>query len=337
MFAEAAEAPVVAERQLSALAEPLAELGDRLRHLNPRLVTTCARGSSDHAATFAKYLFESRALAPVASYSPSISSIYKADPAKLAGTLFLAISQSGRSPDLVLSAEAARDAGALVVALVNDVGSPLAAAAEITLPMGAGPERSVAATKSYIGSLLALVGIAQAWSGDEDLGAARTAAPLILREAWAQDWSAAIPALRGASNLYVLGRGLNLGVAQEAALKLKETCGIHAEAFSLAEVRHGPMALVGPDFPVLMIVPPDEARSGFEALAAEFAERGAPVLAAGKAGLGTIQLAVDARVPAMLAPAAAIMSFYRLANALSLARGLHPDRPPHLKKVTETR
>ena len=334
---EAQESAGVAQRQLAEHPALMADLGGRLRRLDPPVVITCARGSSDHAATFAKYLIETRALTPTASHAPSVSSVYSASPRKLRGALFLAISQSGRSPDLLVSAEAARAAGALVVALVNDTDSPLAAMAEVTVPLLAGPERSVAATKSYIASLLALLQLVAAWTEDEDLARAAVGAPTALTDAWGQDWSAAAAPLVRASGLFVIGRGLSLAVAQEAALKLKETCGLHAEAYSAAEVRHGPMAIVGPGFPVLMLAPNDAAAEGFEALAGEFLERGAPVIMAGAAHPGAINLPGSGDLPPTLAPLATVQSFYRFVAELSLARGLDPDRPPHLSKVTETR
>ncbi len=337
MHAEAAEAAELAQRQLDRLGEQIGRLGDTLRRLDPALVITCARGSSDHAATFAKYLIETRVRTPVASFAPSTSSIYDTDWRKLKGTLFLAISQSGASPDLVASARAARDAGAFVVAIVNEAGTPLAEVAEQTIPMLAGPERSVAATKSFIASLLVLSHVVQAWTQDDELRAGLTQAPKLLREAWALDWGPALPALQDATNLYVIGRGLGLGIAQEAALKLKETCGLHAEAYSAAEVRHGPMAIVGKGFPVLMLVPNDEAGGAFVPLAQEFAARGARVLMAGGAAAGAVCLPGLEDAHVALAPIAGIQTFYRLAARLSLARGLDPDRPPHLQKVTETR
>jgi len=337
MFAEAAEAPAVAERQAAELAEPMERLGDRLRALDPPLVVTCARGSSDHAATFAKYLIETHVRTPVASFAPSTSSVYGTEWRKLEGTLFIAISQSGRSPDLLASARAAGEAGACVLALVNDADSPLAEGADVTIPMLAGPERSVAATKSFLGSLLALTRMVAAWTEDGELAGALAGAPGLLRGAWDLDWSPALPSLSEARGLYVLGRGLTLGAAQEAALKLKETCGLHAEAYSAAEVKHGPMAIVGEGFPVLMLVPGDEAAADFAPLARDFAERGASVLFAGPRQDGTARLPVLTGIHPVLAPIAAVQSFYRLAATLSLARGFDPDRPPHLKKVTETR
>lgn len=337
MYAEAAEAASVAERQLSELKHDMHALGPRLREIDPPLVITCARGSSDHAATFAKYLIETRARTPVASFAPSTSSLYATPWRHLGGALFLAISQSGRSPDILISARAAKEAGALVVAIVNDADSPLAEVAEVTLPLLAGPERSVAATKSFIASLLVILGLVAAWTDEDDLNRAAADAPRVLRDAWDLDWSPAVAALTGASSLFVLGRGLSYGIAQEAALKLKETCGLHAEAYSAAEVKHGPMALVGAGFPVMMLVPSDEGRDAFAALADDFIGRQAQVIMAGSEQEGALSLPFLPGLHPVLAPIATIQSFYRFAVSLSLARGLDPDRPPHLRKVTETR
>lgn len=336
-FAEASEAASVAERQLAEFAPLMRPLGQRLRGLDAAFVLTCARGSSDHAATFAKYLIETRARRPVASHAPSISSLYATRWRKLEGALFLAISQSGRSPDILASARDARDAGALVVALVNDDSAPLAETADVTIPLLAGPERSVAATKSFIASLLALLHLVATWTEDDDLQDALTGTPDILRRAWQLDWSPAVETLAGATSMFVIGRGLNLAIAQEAALKLKETCGLHAEALSAAEVRHGPMALVGPGFPVLMLAPDDEARQSFRPLVEDFIGRGAKVILAGDAVPGALTLPSQAGLHPALAPLATIQSFYRLAVQLSLARGRDPDHPPGLNKVTRTR
>jgi glutamine---fructose-6-phosphate transaminase (isomerizing) len=341
MQTEAAQCAAVADRQLAELAHDMRLLGERLRAMDPPVVLTCARGSSDHAATFAKYLIETRVRTPVASFAPSTSSLYATPWRRLAGSLFLAISQSGRSPDLVLSARAAREAGAFVIALVNDPASPLSDVAELTVPLLAGTERSVAATKSFVASLLVISHLVASWTEEEDLHRALADAPRVLREAWDLDWSPAVAALSGETSLFVIGRGLTLGIAQEAALKLKETCGLHAEAFSAAEVKHGPMALVRPGFPVVMLPPSDEGGEDFEALAGEFIGRGARVILTGVGQdrpQGALVLPGLPRLDhPVLAALATIQSFYRLAASLSLARGFDPDRPPHLHKITETR
>jgi glucosamine--fructose-6-phosphate aminotransferase (isomerizing) len=176
--------------------------------------------------------------------------------------LYLVISQSGKSPDLLRNAQAAKAAGARVVALVNVEDSPLAELADTVLPLCAGPEKSVAATKSYLASLAAILHLGAVWHGDAALVATLADLPASLRRAWQADWQAVTDGLVEAHNLFVLGRGLGLAAAQEAALKFKETCGLHAEAYSSAEVKHGPMALVGPGFPVLAFAQPDETGTG---------------------------------------------------------------------------
>lgn len=334
MFREAAEAADAVARQLRENQALIASLAAELRARPPRFIVTAARGSSDHAATYAKYVFETRLGIITASAAPSVSSVYAAQPG-LADALYIAISQSGRSPDLVQHARMARAAGAQVLALVNVVDSPLAAVAHRVVPLHAGPERSVAATKSYICALTAILQLAAAWRDDDDLPRAVQTLPTALRDSWSHDWSAALDVFTPARNLFVIGRGLGLGVAQEAALKFKETCGLHAEAFSAAEVRHGPMTLVGADFPVLCFAQEDDTLAGLEQLVAEFRARGARVLVASPLGSAVDGLPVS-RAHAACTPILTIQSFYRMVNALALRRGRNPDIPPHLNKVTET-
>lgn len=334
MYREAAESAEVVRVQLAANRDRVRRLAAALGELAPSAVVTCARGSSDHAATCAKYLLETRCGVLTSSAAPSVSSVYAAHQ-NLERTLFLAISQSGRSPDLVAAVRAARGAGALVVALVNETESPLAEVADHVLPLHAGAETSVAATKSFVAAVSAILQLVAEWSGDAVLGRALAELPRDLERAWQLDWQPAVARLRAAQSLFVLGRGIALGVAQEAALKLKETCGLHAEALSAAELRHGPMALVQPGFPVLMFAQDDETRAGNAELAALLAENGAALVVAGldvPKALVLPSLRADPAVqPLLLA-----LAFYRLAEALSRARGFDPDRPPHLAKVTET-
>jgi glucosamine--fructose-6-phosphate aminotransferase (isomerizing) len=335
MFREAAEAADAVRRQLGRNAEAAHRLGLALRFFRPRAVVTCARGSSDHAATFAKYLIETRTGVITASAAPSVSSVYGTSQ-DLRECLFLAISQSGRSPDLLASARAAKAAGATVVALVNAEDSPLAGLADHVLPLAAGEERSVAATKSYLAALAAIVHLVSEWTGDDRLKEALEAAPAELERAWQLDWEPAVRRLKDAQHLYVIARGTGLGIAQEAALKCKETCSLHAEAFSEAEVRHGPQALLRPGFPALLFAQSDAARAGIEDLAADLVQRGVQVFIAGGSVPGaTVLPALDGHPT--LQPLFLIQSFYRVANALACARGCNPDRPPHLRKVTETR
>ncbi|HEY2753345.1 MAG TPA: SIS domain-containing protein [Phenylobacterium sp.] len=335
MFREAAEACDVIRTQLIRNAPIVAALAKRLRAAPPRAVVTFGRGSSDHAATFARYLIETRLGVVTSSAAPSVSSVYDASPG-MAGMLCLAISQSGRSPDLLAAAQAASSAGALVVALVNDEASPLAAQADLTIPLGAAPERSVAATKSYIAALAAATQLTAHWIEDGALLEALDGLPDLLAEAWRRPWTAAPGRLVDARSLYVLGRGIGFGIAQEAALKFKETCGLHAEAFSTAEVQHGPMALVGKGFPILAFAQDDETRPGVEAAVEACVNQGASVMKVGGADqAGVIRLPAPNAHP-VLEPIVFVQGFYRMVCELAVARGFDPDRPPHLSKVTET-
>jgi len=334
MYGESAQAPAVVRAQLAANAGRVARLAERLREGPPRAVVTCARGSSDHAATFARYLIETRLGILTSSASPSVSSVYEVTP-DLVGMVMLAISQSGASPDLLATVSRARSNGARIVAMVNAESSPLAQLADDVIPLAAGPELSIAATKSYLASLAAIVQLVASWARDAELAAALENAPPLLERAFGLDWSAAVTRLTGVNNLYVIGRGLGLGIAQEAALKFKETCGLHAEALSAAELRHGPMALVRAHFPLLVFTQNDESRTGVVQLAGELAAKGAAVLVAGAEVPQATILPTESAHP-VIEPLLYAQSFYRMANALSLARGHDPDRPPNLSKVTET-
>ena len=334
MFEEAADASNAVRAQLRHASAPMRALGAKLRELNPRAVITCARGSSDHAATYAKYLIETHAQVLTASAAPSVSSVYGVTQ-DVHGCLVLAISQSGRSPDLLATVASAKASGAIVLALCNSADSPLMAAADLAIELHAGPERSVAATKSYLASLAAIAQLVAAWKEDAKLEAALAQLPDLMDRSWALDWSAALPELESAENLYVVGRGLGLSAAQEVALKCKETCGIHAEAFSSAELRHGPFALLRKGFPALLLAQHDATRPGIETLAVELVRRGVPVLLAGANAAGPVLLP-SVEAAAELAPILLAQSAYRMIASLAVRRGLDPDRPPHLHKITET-
>jgi glucosamine--fructose-6-phosphate aminotransferase (isomerizing) len=333
MYQEAAEAPDCVENQLQRNAAPLAALADQLRDHPPAAMVTIGRGTSDYAATYARFLVETRLGVLASPLSHSIFSVFKA-PLSLENTLCLAISQSGRSPDLLAAARAARDSGAIVVALVNDPDSPLAEIASIVLPQWADPERSAAATKSFITSLSAIAQLVAFWSGDDAMQAALPKLPSALAEAWQEDWSPCIEQLQTADHLYTVGRGLHLAIAQEAAHKLKETCKIHAEAFSSAEVLHGPNELAGKDFPVLLFRSEDASDPSVQEAARLLSAQGAPVMIAGGGDPGALPVP-RAPHPA-LAPILQIQAFYRMANALAVERGHNPDQPRHVQKVTHT-
>ena len=335
MFREAQEASHIVAKQLASNEALMEALGAKLRALKPRAVVTCARGSSDHAAMFAKYVIETRLGLLVSSAAPSVSSVYAAKQ-MLEGTVFVAISQSGKSPDLVRTAEAAKAGGAYIIALVNVTRSPLAELADTVIPLHAGPEKSVAATKSYIGSLSAILQLVAYWADDSSLKRSVATLPGKLHQAWLKDWTPATRALTGARNFFVVGRGAGFAVALEAALKFKETCGLHAEAYSAAEVKHGPMAIVKAGFPVLVFSQNDATREGIADIVHDFAARGATVMTAGFKADGAIPLPYVTDADAVIEPILFIQSFYKMANALALARGYNPDEPPHLNKVTET-
>ena len=333
MEAETREIPAAVARFLAANDAAIADLGQRWRTDPPALLATCARGSSDHAATYGKYLIETLVGVPVTSVAPSVASLFAA-PVLTAKAVMVAVSQSGRSPDLLATVDAWATAGMPVVALVNDAASPLAAKADTPLPLMAGPERSVAATKSCIAAMAGFAALAAAWSRDAALAAAVADLPRTLAAALALDWRAGIEPLRHAERLFVIGRGYGQGIAQEAALKLKETCAIQAEAFSAAEVRHGPMTIVTQGFPIVALATSDAAGADVVQVARDFAERGATVLLA-RPGEGGGLPAIAAH-PA-IEPILMLASFYGLAERLSRARGRDPDRPPGLSKVTLTR
>ncbi|MEO3711605.1 SIS domain-containing protein [Roseateles sp. 2.12] len=335
MLEECLSAPAAVARQLAADQNAYAALGESLRDAPPSSLLTVARGSSDHAAHYMAYLVMARLGRLVTSLPMSLITLYQS---KIAceGLVSLAFSQSGQSPDLVAPTRFFREGGARTVAFVNAEGSPLAAAAEHVFSLHAGPENSVAATKSYIAQLVAGARVVAAWQGDEDLAAALQQLPDDLVKAAGLRWDAAVEALRGADKLFVIGRGTSLPIALEAALKFKETCGIQAEAFSGAEVKHGPMALVEEGYPLLVFAPRGPAQAGLVALAEEMRGRGARVLLAAPAGTPGAELPLACTGNEDLDPIAAIQSFYPMVEALARARGLNPDQPRHLAKVTKT-
>ncbi|WP_091777822.1 MULTISPECIES: SIS domain-containing protein [Paraburkholderia] len=310
-------------------------LAARLAQEPRHVALTVARGSSDHAASYFASLTMSRVGLPVASLPMSVATLQQA-PLQVRNQLALGFSQSGKSPDLVGTMQALREAGALTVAAVNVPDSPLEAACEFYLPLHAGPELSVAATKSYIAMLSVSAQLVAHWQKDEALLDGLKSLPDALRRAGALDWSKAVDELRDAERMIVIGRGLGLAIAQEAALKLKETSGIQAEAFSSAEVRHGPMELIDRDYPLLVFAPRGPEQAGLLQLARDMQARGARVLLAAPDDVPEATLPLVSTAHAALDPIAAILSFYVMAAGLAAARGRNPDAPRHLMKVTET-
>jgi glutamine---fructose-6-phosphate transaminase (isomerizing) len=335
MLDEARQAPAAVAHQLREDGERWQALGARLRREPPASLLTIARGSSDHAAHYAAYLVMARLGRLVTSMPMSLITLYQSE-IRCDGLASLAFSQSGQSPDLVGPTQYFGRCGALTCAFVNDADSPLARAAEWVFPLHAGEEKSVAATKSFIAQLVAGARFTAAWQDDAALAQALQALPQALERACTADWSPALETLAQADRLFVIGRGLGLPVAMEAALKLKETCGIQAEAFSGAEVQHGPMRLIEEGYPLLVFAPRGPAQPGLLELAQAMRARGARVLLAAPSGVAGATLPLVESSVAELDPVCAIQSFYPMVEALARARGSDPDRPPHLQKVTRT-
>ena len=335
MAQELSEAPMAILRQEAALARPLAELTARLQRRPPQVVVTCARGSSAHAAAFGKHLIERYAGIPVSPAAPSIASIY-GQQMHLKDQLMLAISQSGRSDDLIAMTASAKQSGALTVAITNAADSPLAQGCDFVLPICAGPELSVAATKTFIATAVALARLTAAWTKDGSLDAAIGRLPERLAAAAALDWSAVLPVLAKAGSLVTIGRGSTLAIAREAALKLKETCNRHAEAFSGAEFLHGPVALVSSRYPILMFMPTDAAAPGMRQLAGELRRLGTALFVAEQGDAGDMRLPTLAADQPEADAICLIQSFYAMAVQLAQHLDIDVDRPRHLSKVTST-
>jgi glucosamine--fructose-6-phosphate aminotransferase (isomerizing) len=335
MAREVAEIPQASKRFLSDSQPALQAAAAAMRGIDPGLIVTVARGSSDHAATYLKYAVELVAGVPVASVGPSVASVY-GRPLRLGGAVCVGISQSGRSPDIVEMMRAAGAGGALSVAITNFADSPMALASAHCLPLLAGVEQSVAATKTFVTSVLAGLALVAEWQEDEALRAAVAGLPEAFEAALALDWSALAARLTRAQSAYVLGRGPAFAIANESALKLKETCGLHAEAYSAAEVLHGPSAIVQAGFPVLALAVGDAAEAGVVQTAERLAAQGADVFITGSQAAGAVTLPMVAGLHPLVAPLVLTVAFYNFVEALARRRGFDPDTPPHLRKVTET-
>jgi glutamine---fructose-6-phosphate transaminase (isomerizing) len=326
MAAEVAEQPEVLARLLADGAAEIAEVRSAIDAYRPRFVLIAARGTSDHAALYGKYLAEIRLQLPAGLASPSTLTVYGARP-DLSGVLFIAVSQSGGSPDLLGSLEAARTCGAMTVAVTNNASSPLAEAAEHHVDIRAGAERAVAATKTYTTELLALYLLLTGG----DAAAVPDAAARTLD--FAPQAYAAAERYRFTQRLVTTARGFSYPTAREAALKLMETSYLSAQAFSAADLLHGPLAMVDPDLPVIAVVTPGAGGTAMAPVVARMVASGANVLRVGpEDGLPV----ASAGVAEDLLPILEILPLQQLAWRLALDRGGDPDRPRGLSKVTET-
>ena len=335
MAREVAEIPEAVARFLDRSGPAVTAAALALRTRDPGVITTVARGTSDHAATYLKYAVELAAGVPVASVGPSIASIYHR-PLRLKGAACIGISQSGKSPDIVEMMRSAGKGGALTIAITNFADSPMAQVTDHCLPLQAGEEKSVAATKTFIASVTAGLAVLAGWQQDADLAKAVAALPDALAKAVALDWSPLSARLVRADSVYVLGRGPGYAVACEAALKMKETCGLHAEAYSAAEVLHGPAALAQSQFPVLALGVQDAALPQLLATAERLAAQGADVFVTGAEAKGAVTLPTVPDLHPLVAPLVLAATYYAFVEGLARRRGFDPDKPPHLRKVTET-
>jgi len=340
LHSELGEGPDVVERALGEAAEQVATLARSVRRRTIDLVLIAARGSSDHAAIYAQYVLGSRNGLPVALAAPSLASVYGTPP-RLHNALVLGISQSGCSPDVVAVLEDARRQGALTAAITNDGTSELAAAAEQVIELDAGPERAVAATKTYLAEVALLAMLSSTLSGDAASAAQLRALPAALRQALGTEDDVARLAQAGAAEdrCVVLARGFHYATAREWALKLKELADVLADPYSAADFQHGPIALVGEGFPVLAVATTGPALAGVARLLRRLQEVRARILvltdAADLLGLGDgVPLPA---VPEWLAPLVAIVPAQLYAYHLARARGLDPETPRNISKVTMTR
>ncbi|MGV1871944.1 MULTISPECIES: SIS domain-containing protein [Agrobacterium] len=336
MRQEINEIPDAASRLLSNSHDALQAAGQALRERDPAFLITIARGSSDHAAHFLKYAIEQQAGRAVASIGPSLASIYNKS-LKLDQAAAISISQSGKSPDIVALAQSAAASGALTLSLTNTQPSPLSDASAHAVDINAGPELAVAATKSFFNSVLAGLAILSEWTVDTELQRSIQQLPEKLKQAVTLDWHELAAELGEADSLYMLGRGPSLAIASEAALKFKETSEMHAEAYSSAEVLHGPVALVDRRFPVVTFAARDAALTSVLATADGLAEKGALAFITADGAAYARRLPFVETGHPLTDSLALIVPFYGFVEAWSRSRGFNPDAPAALKKVTETR
>ena len=335
MLRETKAAPSAVRDLLATSAAAIDALANEFRATSIRAVVTVARGSSDHAASHFAYALLTRMGILVSSLPPSAITLHDA-PIATTGVAAISFSQSGQSPDLVVTMQALTRRRALTAAFVNDITSPLAHSVGHAIDLAAGEEESIAATKSFILQLVAGMRLLAAWSRDEPLLDAITQLPDTLERAVGADWSAAIAPLVDADRMFVIARGASLAIAAEMALKFKEVCGIQAEAFSAAEVKHGPMALIDSGYPLLVLAPRGPGQTEVLAFADAMRKQGARVLLAAADGHASAQMPIRVGTHEALDGVCAVQSFYVMVEALARARKLDPDYPPRLSKVTRT-
>jgi glucosamine--fructose-6-phosphate aminotransferase (isomerizing) len=333
---EIAEQPAVLERLLEAESAAIEALAAGLRERPPRFALIAARGSSDNVARYAQHVLGHLCRIPVALATPSLYTLYETPP-RLDGALVIGISQSGASPDVTAVIRDATEQGQVTVAITNDRASPMARAAAHVIALDAGDERSVAATKTYTASLAAVAALAAHLAGAPHLRAELRAVPGAVAAQLEQPVDEAADVAAGWERCAVTGRGANYGTAFEAALKIKELTGIAAEPFSPPDLMHGPIAVLGPDHPLLAFAPAGPGAAGVADLLDEAQRRRAPTLVAATEVVpgATVRVRLVA-TPEWLSPLPAAIPAQRLAAELAERRGVEIDRPFGLSKVTRT-
>jgi glucosamine--fructose-6-phosphate aminotransferase (isomerizing) len=331
MARETAEIPAAADRLLTRT-DVFAQIVGRIERAKPRVVVFCGRGSSNHVGVYLRYLFETRLGLLASAAAPSVITAYQRPP-QLREALFVVISQSGRSPDLVNATKLARKYNALTLAIVNEDDSPVAAASELTLPIGAGTEHAVAATKTVILSMIAGAQLVAALARDGELNVSLQHLPRRLSGALTCDWSLWADRTAGAAAAFVVGRGYALGSVRELALKVAETLRVPALGYSAAELRHGPRAAITPATPVLVLRQNDQTAATIDELTDDLRDAGESIFIAGGPA-STLPWIGDAHP--VFDPITMLIPAYLAIELAARRRGFDPDNPPYLSKVTHT-
>lgn len=345
MAQEARETPQIVREQLQKNEKIIEKIVKNIKKTDPQFAITIGRGSSDNACTYAKYLFEVELGLVTASAAPSIITVYNSN-LKVQNSLVIGISQSGKSPDICQTMEFMHKHDATTVALVNTEKSPLSKAAKFTIPLHAGEEKAVAATKSFIASLTALVQFVAILTDNHQLKEALKKLPECLDSIINKDnLSNTIEAFKNIDRTFVISRGFGFPIAQEAALKFKETTGIQAEAFSSAEILHGPFALIQKNHPFLLFAQSDETLEYILNLSQKIKSLGGKTFLMIPGNLihkteeyenASEVILLPKSLHPILDPIMAILKFYLFAGELAIARGFNPDKPQYLQKITET-
>ena len=345
MEMECLESPsIILQQQISNL-DVISEITNRLRKFPPHFVGTIARGSSDQAAHFAKYAIETQLGIITTSIAPSIHTLYKSN-LNYKNTFVIGISQSGKSNDLIECMSFARKNGAITLSFINEKNSPLEKESQYFIPLLAGKENSGAATKSFTASLTRIIQFICYWNNDNKLKECLLKLPNILEKSNDLNFKLALNELKNTKNMLVIGRGLNFPIALEAALKLKETCGIHAEAFSGAEILHGPFELIKKNFPVLVFLQNDETLESLVKLIEKLQKLNAKIIVISSQNIlndkknkilnKTIHISTNECLTPLCDSVSLIYKFYPFVAALSRQKNKNPDTPLNLKKVTKT-